>query len=144
MTVDSISGKGAIAYISGESLTTQIVMRGHELIGDEPPTSGGLDKGPAPRQMLAASIAMCQAMTARLYASRKGWNLEAISVQVDYRKEEESSAEGAKVPLHFFDCLLEVRGNLDDKQKQRLIEIAMRCPVSRVVREGAVVTATLR
>ena len=59
-------------------------MRNHLLIADEPTDRGGTDRGPEPVELLAASLASCTAITIEMYAERKGWDLGAVSVEVDY------------------------------------------------------------
>lgn len=103
----------------------------HQLVADEPADFGGLDSGPSPFQLLAAALASCMTMTVRLYADRKGWLVKRIRAGVGHSRE-----PGTKPPDRF-DVRLTFDGELDGEQRQRLVEIAGKCPVHRVLTEGA-------
>jgi putative redox protein len=109
---------------------------GHELIVDEPAKAGGTDTGPRPTQMLGASLAGCIAITVEMYAERKGWDVGAIEVTVDMEYE-------GYVPSSF-DVSVELPGDLDEEQRRRLLTIATRCPVHKVLAGEARVTVTER
>lgn len=109
---------------------------GHELIVDEPPDRGGTDTGPRPTQLLAASLAGCTAITVEMYADRKGWELGPVEVVV------EMGYDG-HVP-NSFDVQLRLPAELDDEQRRRLLVIATRCPVHRVLAGEASVTVSER
>jgi putative redox protein len=102
----------------------------HVVIADEPSDRGGSDTGATPTQLLALSLASCTAITIEMYADRKGWELGAVEVEVDY---ELKPREGWAC----FDVLLKLPENLPDDQAERLVEIACRCPVHRTL-TGAV------
>lgn len=103
----------------------------HQLVADEPADFGGLDSGPSPFQLLAAALASCMTMTVRLYADRKGWLVKRIRTGVGHSRE-----PGTKPPDRF-DVRLSFDGELDAGERQRLVEIAGKCPVHRVLTEGA-------
>jgi putative redox protein len=98
---------------------------GHELIVDEPADRGGSDTGPRPTQLLAASLAGCTAITIEMYADRKGWDVGAMEVTVEMEYE-------GPVPS-LFNVSLALPEQLDDEQRRRLLAIAARCPVHRVI-----------
>jgi putative redox protein len=105
--------------------------RGHRLVIDEPPSTGGADEGPSPTRTLAASLAACTAITTEMYAERKGWDLGALEVRVEVGYD-------GPVPTQF-DVVLRCPTELDDDQLERLVRIAGRCPVHRALaRETAV------
>lgn len=99
--------------------------RGHKLVLDEPPEKGGDDKGPSPTRTLAAALAACTAITAEMYAERKGWDVAALEVEV------EVGFEGP-VPVAF-DVTLRCPGDLDDEQLERLLRVAAKCPVHKAL-----------
>ncbi|HEX4668394.1 MAG TPA: OsmC family protein [Solirubrobacterales bacterium] len=107
---------------------------GHTLVVDEPAEIGGTDTGPRPTQLLAASLAGCTAITVEMYAARKGWEVGSIEVDVDVIYDgpvPSTYAVALKLPLE-----------LSDDQRQRLLTIAARCPVHKVlVGEATVVIA---
>jgi len=109
---------------------------GHTLVVDEPEDRGGTDTGPRPTQLLAASLAGCTAITVEMYADRKGWDVGAIEVDVDV------TYDGA-VPS-IFAVALKLPPELDDEQRQRLLKIAAKCPVHKVLVGEASVTVTER
>lgn len=109
---------------------------GHELIVDEPPDRGGTDTGPRPTQLLGASLASCIAITVEMYADRKEWDVGRLEVSV------EVSYEGP-VP-NSYDVILALPPELDDEQRRRLLTIATKCPVHKVLAGEATVTVTER
>jgi putative redox protein len=102
---------------------------GHEIVVDEPASVGGTDKGPSPTQLLAASLAGCTAITLELYAERKGWDLGALEVEVDFASDD--LAPGA------FEVVLRLPDSFEEDQRQRLLEIAGKCPVHKVLASEA-------
>jgi putative redox protein len=109
-----------------EGLTHEIEIEGgHEIVVDEPAAAGGADKGPSPTQLLAASLAGCTAITLELYAERKGWDLGALEVEVDFASE--GLAPGS------FAVVLRLPDSLDEDQRRRLLTIAGKCPVHKVL-----------
>lgn len=108
-----------------EGYAHELTVRGHTLTIDEPESAGGTDTGPNPQELLAASLASCTAVTVEMYADRKGWDLGAVSVEVDYT----SDAPGRSR----FDVLIEIPEPLSEEQLERLRVIAGKCPVHRVL-----------
>ncbi|MBU2134798.1 MAG: bifunctional alpha/beta hydrolase/OsmC family protein, partial [Alphaproteobacteria bacterium] len=106
-------------------------------LADEPTDVGGLDSGPSPYDLLGAALGACTAMTCRLYADRKGWSLDKVSVEVTHE------ARTAKSKDRFV-REIGLEGDLDAEQTARLIEIAEKCPVHRTLTEGAEVTTRAR
>ena len=121
------------ARIGKDRYRTEIEVGGHKLISDEPPALGGGAVGPAPYDLLLASLGACTAITLRMYADRKDWPL--ISVEVGLRL---SGGPGA---MHI-DRTLGIAG-LDDAQKARLADIAERTPVTLTLKGGLPITTTL-
>jgi len=109
---------------------------GHTLIVDEPPDRGGTDTGPRPTQLLAASLAGCTAITVEMYADRKGWDLGAVEVDVDVAYE-------GTVPSTYA-VALKLPPELSEEQRQRLLKIAAKCPVHKVLVGEADVTVSER
>jgi len=119
---------------------------GHQLTADEPLQYGGTNKGPTPYGLLAAGLGSCTSMTIRLYARRKGWQLDDVSVDVSHQKThatdcEECEAGNAKIDR--FDRSIRLRGDLTREQMARLVEIADKCPVHRTLEASSVVSTKL-
>jgi putative redox protein len=117
---------------------------GRTLLTDEPVALGGEGAGPDPYTLLLAALGSCVSMTLMLYARRKGWPLERVSVRLRQRRvhpkdcaECESDAEGF---IHHIERAVELEGDLDDGQRSRLLEIAHRCPVHRTLTSEIAIT----
>lgn len=106
----------------------------HRFSADLPPEAGGGGLGPAPMELLAASLGACTNMTLRMYAERKRWPL--THVRVDLRWEDVPDAEGAARRRIVRDIHLE--GPLSAEARQRLLDIAARCPVAKLLAAGVV------
>jgi len=107
---------------AGGKYAQTISIRHHQVIADEGADVGGDDRGPTPTEMLLGALGSCVAMTLKMYAERKGWTLG--DVQVDLTGRDENGVFVVERRLQF-------GAPLTDEQRQRLTEIAGRCPVSR-------------
>jgi putative redox protein len=105
-----------------------VQIRDHQLIADEPPEKGGEDLGPTPMELLLASLATCTAITLEMYAGRKQWPLDGVSVEIN--REPDPAAE-QKADL--IRQRVTLTGPLTEDQRSRLLLIAGRCPVHRLV-----------
>jgi len=104
----------------------------HQLLADEPKQSGGGDAGPNPYELLLAALGACTNMTLRMYADRKGWPLEQVRVVLTHsRSYAEDCAECDKTTtmIDRIDREVTLTGELSEEQRQRLLQIANRCPV---------------
>jgi len=107
-----------------------------QLLADEPINFGGTNTGPNPYQLLSAGLGACTSMTIRMYSRRKKWPLEHIEVDVFHSKShaldcESCEEKGTKIDV--FERVIRLRGSLTDEQKNRLMEIADRCPVHKTL-----------
>ncbi len=117
---------------------------GFEMVVDEPAADGGNGAGPRPTQLLATSLAGCTAITIELYAERKGWDLPGLEVAVEMSSEGEDEAVLAHaVPTHFVVEVALPEG-LDDEQRRKLMVIAEKCPVHRLLEHGAEIAVAER
>ena len=112
---------------------TDVMVRGHPLVVDEPEVLGGKDHGPTPYDLLCAALGSCTTITLRMYADRKGWPLEEITVTVVHHRRGGPQAENEVAPTDSFRVELQLRGDLTLAQRVRLLEIADRCPVHRTL-----------
>ena len=120
-------------------LKQQVSVREHRLTVDEPEDEGGDDAGPSPQELLAASLASCTAITMEMYANRKGWDVGEMTVDVQYEPAQRGS------PTRFV-MNVNMSKELPEDQRERLMQIAAKCPVHRTL-EGEVMfeeTVTLR
>jgi len=117
--------------------------RHHHALADEPLSYGGTNRGMTPYQFMAAGLGACTSMTIRMYARRKGWPLDHISVDVLHDRVHAQDAGGPNTPLDSFTRIIKLDGTLDEDQRQRLLEIANKCPVHRTLEGGAQVITRL-
>lgn len=123
-----------------------IVIGRHRLIADEPVTAGGLDSGPSPYDYLAAALGACTAMTLRVYAEHRKLTLGRLSVTIRHGKTAAehcsdcgAAAEGREGKIDRFERIISVDGELDAALRQKLIEIAGKCPVHRTLETASAV-----
>ncbi len=110
----------------------------HRLIADEPASMGGGDAGPAPFDFVMAGLGACTSMTLRMYAERKGLPLEKVEVALRHHKLDTET--GSR------DCIerkITLTGALTVEQRQRLLEIANKCPVHRALSQSFQLDCTL-
>jgi putative redox protein len=135
------------ARTRAEGFRTEIFANGFPLVADEPKEYGGGNEGPSPYEYLLAALGACTGMTLRMYAQRKGWPLTEAMVRLSHQKIHaedcrDCDADGSRIDM--FVRELELRGELDEAQRQRLLEIAGHCPVHRTLSNGARIETTLR
>jgi putative redox protein len=124
-----------IAKIDRNKYKTILLAGEHEWISDEPHPSGE-DLGPTPYDFLLAALGSCVAMTLRMYADRKGWDLESVEVDLDQDRvyyEDCQDCESKEGYVHVIEKRVKLTGNLTYEQRQRLLEISERCPVNKTL-----------
>ena len=112
------------ASIASANYQVQLTNGRHRFSADEPKNLGGADSSPAPDELLEASLASCTAITLRMYADRKGWMIPTIEVSVSLER-----IEGKTV----FTRQITIQGEVAEEQRQRLLQIAKACPVSKTL-----------
>jgi putative redox protein len=126
-------------------LVQRVEARGHRLLSDEPIGTGD-DLGASPYELLLAALGTCTSMTVSMYARDKGIALEGVVVRLTYNRAYVDDCMGAEEPskkrgVHRIDRELSLTGDLSDADRERLLEIAERCPVHRtLVEEKEIVT----
>jgi putative redox protein len=106
-------------------------------VADEPVENGGLDLGPTPHDLVAAGLATCTAMTLRLYVKHKGGALGPVHVAVSHRHDPQAT------PADHFTRRITLEGDLDDEKRGRLIEIANKCPIHKLLAAGVTIETIL-
>ena len=128
-----------VARVGATGFVTELDLGDHSLVSDEPVKAGGTDAGPDPYELLLGSLASCTAMTVRMYASRKQWPLESVTVRIrdtPAHIEDCLSCETADVGPRRVDRVVEFEGPLSPEQHARLLQIADRCPVKQTLARG--------
>ena len=118
-------------------LQTFVTAGPSTIVADVSVAQGGLDLGPDPHQLVSAGLAACTSMTLRLYANRKSWDISAMHVEVTHHYDED------REPHDRFERVLTIEGNLNEEQRERLFEIADRCPIHKLLTAGARVVTTV-
>lgn len=99
---------------------------GNVVISDEPLEKGGKDLGFSPTELLASSLAACTSATLRMYADQKGWDLKEVKLEIDLSRDENENKTVINRKMQLF-------GNLDEKQRERLLKVANACPVHKIL-----------
>jgi putative redox protein len=133
--VDPTSVVLATAHLDSESppYVSRIRVGHRELVADEPHTNGGSDAGAAPYELLLASLAACTAITLRMYAARKGWDIGDVRVELTMVHEDH---------VERIERIVTVSAALTAEQRARLAEIAEKTPVTRTLKRGTSIATT--
>jgi putative redox protein len=116
----------------------------HHTLADEPMAYGGTNKGMTPYGFLAAGLGACTSMTLRMYARRKGWPLDHVWVDVSHNKvHAQDASTGSGDRIDSFKRVIHLTGGLSADQRQRLLEIADKCPVHRTLEKSSQVITEL-
>ncbi len=135
-------GAVSVRETGGGRYVNEVLSGKHAFLADEPTGVGGDDAGPSPYDLLAAALGACTSMTLRMYAARKELPLESVEVHVRHAKVHKEDSEAGTVKIDRLTRTITLEGPLDDEQRERLLEIADRCPVHRTLeRENEIVTA---
>jgi len=109
---------------------------GNILIADEPQDMGGKNLGFSPAELLASSLASCTLITLRMYINRKGWDISEINIKVDFERDVEQNVSS-------FIRKIEITGEIDETQRQKLHIIADKCPIHKILTHTNKIQTTL-
>jgi putative redox protein len=112
------------AVVGQDHYKTMVTTDTHSIIADEPLDNGGKDLGPHPGDFLRMSLATCTAITLRMYADRKGYDVKQVEVKVNTEVVENTTV---------FNTQIEIIGNIDNKVRERMMQIAKLCPVHKML-----------
>jgi putative redox protein len=130
-----------------DGFVQEITAGRHQLRSDEPRSIGGTDTGPTPYDLLLAALGSCTSMTVGMYARRKGWPLTHVTVRLSHSREHVRDCavcDTETAMLTVIDREVEFEGTLNDEQRERLLDIADRCPVHRTLTSTIEIRTTLR
>lgn len=122
-----------VRVTSNEKYVQHIEAREHRLSADEGEKLGGSDSGPNPYELLLSGLGACTSITLRMYAERKGWDLGEIHVGLHFYRDDAGK--------EYIDRTLSCSGDLTEAQRQRLLEIAAKTPVTNTVRQGTAIAS---
>lgn len=121
------------AKITEELYRTELTTNTNTIIADEPEDTGGKGVGFSPKELLAASLGSCKAITIKMYANRKGWLLKEAVVTVNFQQNIETNTS-------YLEARIELEGDLSEEQKERLFTIAKKCPVHKLLESSMEIT----
>jgi putative redox protein len=130
--------KPIVASIGIEKYKVSIEWRNGLIIADEPEEIGGKDLGPDPYTLLLASLASCTLSTLRMYIDRKGWNIPTILISVNMFQNTETNL------VTIFEREITFTENISDEIKERLLTIAKKCPVSKILENNITINTVTK
>ncbi len=142
-----LSDNRVVARTGKTGFQTEIVANGHHIIADEPIPVGGANTGPTPYDLLVSALGACTGMTLRMYADRKGLPVDSITVRLKHQKihgADCADCEDKNAKIDFIEREIELQGDLDRSQRERLLEIANRCPVHRTLESRTKIQSKLK
>jgi len=131
-----VAKKVTVQYLPDYKFSQLLTAGHHSFVSDEPEEDGGEDLGPGPYELLLWALGSCTAMTLLMYARNKGWDLAEVSVHLTHDRvhaEDGAAAEAGTGKIEVIERQISVRGQLSEEQRQRLLEIAARCPVHKTL-----------
>src|ERR1700722_1398558 len=145
---DAASSEGTVTVTeTGSGTYTQQITAGHHRLAADEPRPIGDDAGPTPYDLLLAALGTCTSMTVRMYANRKGWPLERVRITLRHSRIHAQDCADCETRIGWIDHIdreIDLEGDLDEAQRQRLLQIAERCPVHQTLTSEVDVATSLR
>jgi putative redox protein len=126
------------AVSDGAPYLVELTNGRHTWSADEPHEAGGADAGPTPNQLLLSSLGACTCVTVRMYAARKGWTLRRVEVELQFNPDGPAAAGGSDIRRR-----ITLHGELSVEQRERLLDIANRCPIHKVLTDEVRIATSL-
>ena len=139
------AGRWVTSRVGSAGYRVDILAGAHTAIADEPIILGGTNHGPTPYEYLLSALGSCMAMTLRMYADRKGWNLTGATIQLRSSRSHELDCEQCEtedVGIGRIERRIHLEGALTEEQRARMLQIADRCPVKQTLERGIRVIST--
>jgi len=114
--------------IGRETYASRMTMRGHTVQADEPVDNGGKDLGPTPTELVLSGLAACTVTTLRMYADKKGWDVDRIEVELSIQILKTETGQSSQIK-----SVIEISGEVTEDQKLRMLDIARKCPVHKLL-----------
>ena len=131
-----LESREVVVHGGATGFTQEITVAGHRLVVDEPTAFGGTDTGPSPYDLLVTALGACTSMTVSLYARRRQWPLDAVTVRLRHSKIHAIDCAECDTKSGMLDGIerdVELHGDLTTEQRAQLIEMANRCPVHKTL-----------
>ncbi|MGB9225798.1 OsmC family protein [Mycobacterium sp.] len=144
-SAEGSEGSVTVTEAGTGTYTQQITAGHHRLVADEPRPIGD-DAGPTPYDLLLAALGSCTSMTVRMYVDRKGWPVERVRVTLRHSRIHAKDCAECETTVGWIDQIdrdIELTGELDELQRQRLLQIAERCPVHQTLKSEVHITTFL-
>lgn len=128
--------KVTVQYLPDYTYSQLLTAGQHAFVADEPPEANGENLGPSPYELLLWALGACTSMTLLMYARRKGWDVQEISVHLTHDRVHAQDSDEPHVGTARIDRIrreISVRGRLSEEETQRLLELAGRCPVHKTI-----------
>jgi putative redox protein len=125
-----------VVHGSAAGFAQQIITGPHRFTSDEPTDVGGADSGPSPYELLLSALGSCTSMTLGIYARRKSWPLESVTVRLRHARIHATDCAECETKEGMLDRIeldIELAGSLTAEQRAKLLEIADKCPVHRTL-----------
>lgn len=129
--------KTVSATIGTQLYKTEVQAKNHIIIADEPESVGGQNLGFTPTELLESALASCTAMTIRMYANKKAWDVKEVIVNVGYKLNMSTQTVTLKKEI-------ELIGDLDAEQRQRLLQMGANCPIEKMLKGDMKVESNLK
>jgi uncharacterized OsmC-like protein len=135
-TAEKSDMTSVVVHGSAAGFAQEIVVGPYHLTADEPVSAGGTNTGPSPYDFLLAALGACTSMTVGMYARRKGWPLEDVTVNLRHSRIHGTDCAECETKEGMLDRIerdIHFAGSLSDEQRSKLLEIANKCPVHRTL-----------